>query len=85
MIIPTNDSIINSKDFKDKIAKELKIYDQSTNKKNQMFKDSITKLFLYNYINEMFNSHQTGVSIIINKMNAKLSWKQSLIKNKQNK
>ena len=25
-----------------------------------MFKDSITKLFLYNHINETFNSHQTG-------------------------
>ena len=55
MIIPTNDSIINSKGFKDKIAKELEIYDQSTNQqKEQMFKDSITKLFLYKHIDTMF-------------------------------
>ena len=60
MIIPTNNSIINSKEFKDKIAIELEIYDISTNQqKEQMFKDSITKLFLYNQINETFNSYQT--------------------------
>ena len=70
MIIPTNDSIMNSKAFKDKIAKKLEIYNQSTNEqKEQMFKDSIIKLFLDNHINDIFNPHQTGVSIITNKKN----------------
>ena len=70
MIIPTNDSIMNSKAFKDKITKELEIYNQSTNEqKEQMFKNSITKLFLHNHIDETFNPPQIGVSIITNKKN----------------
>ena len=70
MIIPTNESIMNSKACKDKIAKELEIYNQSTNEqKEQMFNNLIIKLFLYNHIDETFNLPQTGVSIITNKKN----------------